>query len=213
MNACSTLSRRSFLSNLLLSAAASAFLQAQTFLTSADWVATLRAQGPDVIHDTLNGLIAFVVPGRDQYSMAQGVSTLEPGGIDAGVTDDLIATLDASTPFLPQFSATVAAVLNGLAQLVDPAAPGTFVSPFARLSFAEKAAVFQIMDATDSLELLAGVLPAFVAAFSYSEAGAFDPATRSLTREPTGWQISGYQGVSDGRAEFVGYFENRKRAS
>ena len=108
--------------------------------------------------------------------------TLWVGGVHAGATEVLLATLDETTPFLPHFSATVAAVLNSLAEAVNPAAGGTFVSPFARLSFAEKAAVFQIMDATDSLKPLAGVLPAFVAFFCYSEAGAFDPATRSLTR-------------------------------
>jgi hypothetical protein len=121
----------------------------------------------------------------------------------------LIGTLDGSTPFVPQFSATVATLLNGLAQVVNPSATGPFVSPFARLSFAEKAGVFQIMDATDSLKPLAAVLPALIAAFTYSEAGAFDPVTRSLTGSPVGWQISGYQGVADGRDEFLGYFGRR----
>ncbi len=33
------------------------------------------------------------------------------------------------------------------------------------------------------------MLPPFVAFFCYSEAGAFDPATRSLTGEPLGWTL------------------------
>ena len=41
------------------------------------------------------------MPGPDDYSVAQGVSTVEPGGVDEGVTDILIATLDETTPFLP----------------------------------------------------------------------------------------------------------------
>jgi hypothetical protein len=53
------------------------------------------------------------------------------------------------------------------------------------------------------------VLPALVAAFSYSEAGAFDPVTRSLAGSPVGWQISSYQGVADGRDELLGYFGRR----
>jgi hypothetical protein len=166
---------------------------------------------PDLLHDTFNGLLAFIVPGPDDYSVAQGVSTVEPGGVDLGVTDILIATLDETTPFLPQFSATVAGILNGLAQVVNPSAGGTFLSPFARLSFPEKAAVFQIMDGTETLKPLAGVLPAFVAFFCYSEAGAFNPVTRSLTEEPIAWGISSYQGVADGRNEFLGYFENRRK--
>ncbi len=165
----------------------------------------------DLLHDTFNGLLAFIVPGPDDYSIAQGVSTVEPGGVDIGVVDILIATLDESTPFVPQFSATVAATLNNLAQMVNPSAGGTFLSPFARLSFAEKAAVFKIMDGTESLKPLAGVLPAFVAFFCYSEAGAFDPVTRSLTRKPIAWDLSSYQGVSDGRNEFLGYFEKRRK--
>jgi len=166
---------------------------------------------PDLLHDTFNGLLAFIVPGPDNYSVAQGVSTVEPGGVDIGVTDILIATLDETTPFLPQFSATVAGILNGIALVVNPSPPGTFLSPFACLSFAEKAAVFQIMDSTDSLKPLSGVLPAFVAFFCYSEAAVFDPVTRSLTGHPIAWDLSSYQGVSDGRNEFLGYFENRRR--
>jgi hypothetical protein len=202
-------SRRSFLGNVALVAAASAILQARNFLGTRGWLEAAQSTIPDLVHDTFNGLLAFVVPGPDEYSLSQGVSTAEPGGIDANGANVLIATLDESMPFAPQFSATVATVLNGLAQAVNPSAAGPFSSPFARLSFAEKAAVFQIMDATESLKPLAGVLPALVAAFSYSEAGVFDPATRSLTGPPIGWQISDYQGVADGRDEFFGYFGKR----
>jgi hypothetical protein len=163
-----------------------------------------------VVHDTFNGLLAFVVPGSDEYSVAQGVSTIEPGGVDAHVTDIFITTLDQSTPFLPNFSSTVAAILNDLALVVNPAAGGAFLSAFARLSFNEKVAVFQIMDSTEPLKLLAGILPAFAAFLSYSEAGVFDPQTRSLTGQPVGWAISAYQGVANGRDEFRGYFENRQ---
>jgi hypothetical protein len=34
-------------------------------------------------------LIAFVVPGPDSYSIAQGVSTSALGGIDTGIIDPL----------------------------------------------------------------------------------------------------------------------------
>ena len=205
------ISRRGFLGNVALLTAAGALAQATDLLTSRGWAQAAEMATPDLLHDTFNGLLAFIVPGPDDYSVAQGVSTVEPGGVDLGVTDILIATLDETTPFLPQFSATVAGILNGLAQVVNPSAGGTFLSPFARLSFPEKAAVFQIMDGTETLKPLAGVLPAFVAFFCYSEAGAFDPVTRSLTGEPIAWDISSYQGVADGRNEFLGYFENRRK--
>ena len=167
-------SRRTFLGNVAL-AAAKRDPSSTKFSREPRWLEAAQAASTDLVHDTFNGLLAFVVPGPDGYSVSQGVTTSEPGGVGAGVTDVLITTLDGSTPFLPQFSATVAAVLNGLARVVKPFSPGTFISPFARLSFAEKAAVFQIMDATHSLKPLAGVLPALVAAFCYSEGS---PSTR-----------------------------------
>jgi hypothetical protein len=209
MNSSTIISRRTFLGNAILMAAASAIVPARSVLGREGWLEVAEAAAPDLVHDTFNGLLAFVVPGPDEYSVTQGVSTAEPGGVDAGIADALIATLDGLTPFLPQFSATAATVLNGLAQGINPAAPGNFLSPFARLAFIEKVSVFQIMDATDSLKALAGVLPAFAAVFSYSEAGVFDPATRSLTGQPIGWQIASYQGVADGRDEFLGYFAKR----
>ena len=33
--------------------------------------------------DTMNGLVAFVVPGPDAYSVAQGAADLTPGGVAA----------------------------------------------------------------------------------------------------------------------------------
>jgi hypothetical protein len=59
---------------------------------------------------------------------------------------------------------------------------------------------------------LIGALPALVAFLAYSEVGVFDPATRSLTATPVGWTLSGYAGVADGRAELIGYFEDRRGA-
>jgi hypothetical protein len=198
-------SRRGFIGQIALASAAAAVVQAPEFLTGGRWFGSVSAQTTDLVHDTFNGLLAFVVPGRDVYSVHQGVSNGDLGGVDAGATDALIATIDGSTPFVQQFSAMVAALLNGYAQAVNPAGGGTFVSPFARLSFQEKAAVFQLLDGNDSYKVLAGVLPGFVGFFVYSEAGAFDPATRRLTGQPLGWTLSNYQGVSDGRDEFRGY--------
>lgn len=202
----SAISRRGFLGNMLLAGAASAFVPTLGFLTQREWIATAHAATPDLLHDTFNGLLAFVVPGSDPYSIAQGVSTVDPGGVDANVTDLLIGALDESTPFIPGFSAMVATVLNQFALAVNPAAGGAFASPFSRLAFAEKVVVFQLMDATESLQLLAGLLPLFVAFLAYSEVGAFDPATRQLTAQPLGWTMSNYRGVSDGRDELLGYF-------
>jgi hypothetical protein len=203
------LTRRNFLSHALLASASSALIAASGFLGAKGWLADARAATGDAATvDTFNGLLAFVVPGSDAYSTAQGVSTPEIGGVSVGAVDVLIATVDESTPFIPSFSAQVAAILNGLALAVNPSASRPFLTPFANLSFAAKVGVFQIMDGTAALQPLAGVLPPFAAFFAYSEAGAFDPVTRTLTGPPLGWTLSQYQGVSDGRAEFLGYFRN-----
>jgi hypothetical protein len=203
--------RRSFLGNALSAAATAALIQAQPFLKSQGWLDAAQA-APDLTHDTFSGLLAFVLPGSDAYSIAQGVSTADEGGVDIGVTDVLIGTIDQSTPFNPNFSSQVAAILNGLATSVNPGGGGPLVSPFANLSFAQKAAVFQIMDTTPALELFGGLLPLFVAFFCYSEAGVFNPATRSLTGEPLGWTLCSYQGVADGRDELLGYLPGVSRS-
>jgi hypothetical protein len=116
---------------MLLLSAAMALARATDLLTSRGWAQAAEVTTPDLLHDMFNGLLAFIVPGRDDYSVAQGVSTVEPGGVDIGVTDILIATLDETTPFLPQFSATVAGILNNIALVVNPSPGGTFLSPFA----------------------------------------------------------------------------------
>ena len=192
---------------MALTSAAAALAQAvPTLLAHGEWTRGAEAASADLLHDTYNGLLAFVVPGRDDYSQHQGEATDEPGGVESGAVDALIATIDESTPYVPGFSMQIAGILNYIALAINAAAAGPFTSPFARLSMAEKAAVFRVMDAEPSLKVIAGVLPAFVAFFVYSEAGVFDPATRSLTGEPLGWTLSNYQGVADGRNEFLGYF-------
>ncbi len=202
-------SRREFLRIAALASAGAAVAASPLF---PKWLLAAEATTTDLVHETYNGLIAMVVPGADDYSVSQGVSTAEAGGIDTGITDALIGTIDQSTPFLPQFSAIVAGILNNIAQAVHPGISGVFTSPFACLSFPEKVLVLQIMDGTDSLKFLSGLLPGIVAFLCYSDTGSFDPATRSLTGPPVGWQLSNYSGTADGRNEFRGYFRGRTSA-
>lgn len=204
------LCRRSFLANLGLGAAAATVLQS-TALRGHGWLKSAEAATLDEVIDTFNGLLTFLVPGPDDYSLAQRVSTPEPGAIEANVTQAMIDTIDDLAPYQPSFSAVVASILNDLATLVNPSAGGRFASHFAHLAFPEKAAVIQIMDSTDDLKPLTGVLLPFGAFLVYSEAGVFDAATRSLSGTPVGWTLSGYPGVSDGRDEFLGYFGGKHR--
>ena len=114
-------------------------------------------------------------------------------------------------------AAGAATLLNSVAVNVEPgSAIGRFESPFANLAFEKKATVFSILEGAPSFEAfrpLFGLLPALAAFLSYSEVGVFDPATRSIVATPIGWQISSYEGVADGRAELVGYFEGRRKAN
>ncbi len=200
-------SRRGFVGQMMFASAAAALLQVHDLWGKRGSLA--QAAAADVVHETFNALLAFVVPGRDEYSIQQGDVASDPGGIEAGAVDALIATVDESTPYFPNFASFIATILNDVAMGINPLAVGPYVSAFARLSSREKVAVFQYLDANDATKVLAGVLPAFVAFFVYSEAGSFDPMTRSLTGAPVGWAISNYSGVSDGRDEFLGYLKGK----
>jgi hypothetical protein len=51
--------------------------------------------------DTISGLVAFVVPGPDAYSVAQGVADTAPGGLDADGVGFMLNALDNFFP-VPQ---------------------------------------------------------------------------------------------------------------
>jgi hypothetical protein len=138
------------------------------FLPGGRWFEAALALRPELVRDTYEALVAFVAPGDDGYSVAQGVSAPAPGGVDAGAADALIDAVDVSSPFTPQFSAQVAALLNGVALAVNPGATtGVFASPFANLPFADKAIVLEFMDGNEAYKVLSTALPAFVASYVY----------------------------------------------
>jgi hypothetical protein len=220
------LGRRSFLAaagGIALSAALDGLPRA---LEGRGWLDEAAAAELDSTRDAINGLVAFVTPGDDEYSLAQGVSTQGPGGIAAGTTGAMIEALDGasraplvgrSTGINLPLSGAVAELLNNYALQVAPAASrGAFASPFARLSFAEKGQVFRLFESDPAWEdgwvrNLAGLLPAFVSFLAFSEAGVFKDG--ELTDTPVGWRISGYGGPSDGRKEFKGYWGGRRAAA
>src|SRR3954467_12061351 len=140
----SALARRMFVSRTLATAGALLLLpDAVGRLGLEDDAA---AATPDLIADTINGLVAFVVPGPDVYSVAQGESTAEPGGIDAFATPALIEGLTFAEP-AERVAPIVASLLNLVAQGVKPgSASGPFASPFANLSFPEKGVVFDVLE-------------------------------------------------------------------
>jgi hypothetical protein len=166
----------------------------------------------------MNGLVAFIVPGRDRYSRAQGTRSKTPGGIEAGATPALIRTLDRFLPGPLPLSSTAATILNEFAKQVRPGSQtGTFASPFANLSAADKARVFQTVErlpteSAGSIQFLVGNLPDLVAFLAYSEAGVWDAKRRRARKRPVGWRLTRYTRVSNGRKEFKGYWQGRKAA-
>lgn len=179
----------------------------------------------DATADTLSAALAFILPGNDDYSKAQGVSASGPGAIGAGTLQPFIFALDHFVPAgvanltttLPA-SGGVATLLNNYAMQVNPAASnGQFLSPMARLSFKEKGMVFKMFENDQTLQaaapefkFVAGILPGFMGFMISSEVGVLDPRTRNPTATPVSWTISGYSGPSDGHREFKGYYQGRR---
>ncbi|SDI10743.1 hypothetical protein SAMN05192558_101599 [Actinokineospora alba] len=159
-------------------------------------------------------------------------------GLDLSAVDSLGGAVDAlldNDEVLP-LSMVIALLLNSLALRVNPlSATGVLQSPFARLSYAEKAKAFSLLEGGDSGlvgaadgdvpeplrdsvsglgRFLGGSLITFSTFSTYSEWAVFSPSTRSLTGVPVGWKISDYDaGVLDGWDDLRGYYQNRKAVS
>src|SRR5438445_4183005 len=67
----SGMSRRGFFGDMALLTAAATLARATDLLTSRGWAQAAAATTPDLLHDTFNGLLAFVVPGPDDYAVVQ----------------------------------------------------------------------------------------------------------------------------------------------
>ena len=166
----------------------------------------------------MNGLVAFIVPGRDRYSRAQGTRSKTPGGIEAGTTAVLTRTLDRFLPGPLPLSATAATILNEFAAQVDPASRnGTFASPFANLSFAKKAQCLSDDREPSGRERGLDPLPRRQPAGSRRVPCVFRSRRlrceqTSLARAPLGWRLTRYAGVADGHKELKGYWQGRKAA-
>ncbi|TDD62141.1 hypothetical protein E1263_04495 [Kribbella antibiotica] len=146
--------------------------------------------------------------------------------------DKALAALLQSDEALP-LSLPIAMLLNLMATQVNPlAVNGPHLSPFARLTYAEKASAFELIEKTDAdlvalldvqfpeplkesvsglLKFVGGALIEFGTFGAYSEYAVFDPKTRKLKGRPVSWQLSGYQpdGPVEGWDDFIGYYQGR----
>jgi hypothetical protein len=154
----------------------------------------------------------------------------------AAQMDDALRSLTQSDAAVP-LSLLIALMLNFLATQVNPGsiAGPIATSPFANLSFKDKAAAMEALEATDSnllatldsnapeplkdslsglLKFVGGALQEFGAYLSYGEWGVYDPATKTVSSRPVGWDLSNYMPgrttPADGWDEFLGYFQGRQ---
>lgn len=221
-----------------------AYSQAQGTLRSEP--GAMEARTPDFLIESLDNY----VPVPDQLArpiaaaLANGLADVPlplPGDLPLppletmSQLDDAVRQLLRNDESLP-LSLLIALLLNTLATQVNPASTrGLFLSPFSRLSFADKARVFELMEGPDAalvatvdshlpgplrglasglLQFIAGALLEFSAFGTYSEWATFDPETLSVTETPVGWRLTGYDvGVVDGWDEFQGYYQGRKKVS
>lgn len=206
----------------------------------------MEARTPDFLMESFDNY----VPLPDQLAtpiaaaLANGLADVPlplPGGVglpDLGQVnqlDDAVRLLLRNDEALP-LSLVLALLLNTLATQVNPGSVrGLFLSPFSRLSFAEKAKVFELLEGPDNalvaaldgqlpgplkgvasgmLQFVAGAMLEFSAFGTFCEWDKFDPGTLSVTDTPVGWQLTGYDvGVVDGWDEFQGYYQGRKKVS
>jgi hypothetical protein len=162
------------------------------------------------------------------------------GTTEKWLLENLDDTVDDYLANYPIGGSTLfALLLNLLATRVNPlAVNGLLLSPFARLTWDEKAKVFADLDAPDPTLVatlqkyldeplhshVPGVLPLLGngalnlgAIGTFSEWNVFDPATRTITERPIGWAMCNYQPdappPADGWDEFKGYYQNRRSVS
>jgi hypothetical protein len=216
-----------------------------------------QAQGVD--HEGEGGIAAgttefllnaadFFVPIPDGYARAI-VSGLRTGSEDTGfpipdellgpvldlarqVDDQLLELLhnDDAIPLSFVFTMT----MNFLATRVNPlAVGGAFLSPFSRLTWAEKATAWSMFEQADPdlvglvdaqlpepatetvsgvLRFAGGALLEFAAFGTYGEYSTFDRQTRKLTAEPVGHRISKYPLAAAGWDDLKGYWKGRTEA-
>ena len=238
-HAASSVTRRQF---LVRCGVLAALAEVPGLLALSKW-SPAHAESPDLVWDSLNGLVAFVLPGDDPFSVAQGQTAPGPGGVAGGTVEGVVSVLDHVVP-LPDtagandqsipLAAAVAGLLDAVAVVVNPlaavAGAGPSLSPFARLPFGDKAKVMQLLEGVDlpdvalpepltrvsgNLTYLFAILPALVAFTAAGESAVFDPGTKALTSRPLGWQLSNHRpnGPTDGWDELKGYWQGRRKAN
>jgi hypothetical protein len=203
---------------------------------------SVQAKGPELIAHTLDRYLglpdtylqALIAAFRDGApDTAGGLAALELLG---KTFDDVLQVVLANDAAVPA-SLPAALMMNFAATQVRPTSVIGPIpsSPFANLRWAEKGQALQRIEQADPdlvalidaqapqplqesasglLRFLGNVLLTLAGFAPYTEFHVFDPATRTATRRPIGWDLSTYMPgrttPADGWAEFLGYYQDRR---
>jgi hypothetical protein len=138
--------------------------------------------------DTINGLVAFVVPGPDAYSVAQGVHDTAPGGLAADGSTFMLNALDN---FYPVPQEPLLLLVQALATGINANLPAIKLPPILQVLADELDELLQVLlagETTVPLSLLVALLLNFVATLVDATAvnGAFlSPFARLSFRQKT----------------------------
>jgi hypothetical protein len=201
----------------------------------------LEAKTTDFLIDSLDNYVPY--PDEIARPIAQAFATalvdtgsplpgLDRLPLEAMRLDEELRLLLENDGTLP-LSVAIAGLLNLVATQVNPlAVNGPFLSPFARLSYADKARAFALLEGPDAdlvarldtefpeplrdsvsglLRFVGGALLEFASFGAYNEYAVFDRGTKQLRGQPVGWQLCRYQshGPVEGWDELVGYYQGR----
>ncbi|WP_046471613.1 hypothetical protein [Allosalinactinospora lopnorensis] len=217
--------------------------------TPREEAGAIEMRATDFMIEALDNFVPF--PDRIAQPIAAAVATgvddlgIElPGELgelpltEVSALDDALRRILENDSTVP-LSLAIALLLNLLATTVEPrSVTGGLGSPFARLSFEDKARVFERLEESDAdlvetlhaefpqpwrssvsglLRFVAGALLEFPGFGAYSEQAVLDPESRELTERPIGWELTGYKpdttGPNDGWDDFLGYYEDRTEVS
>jgi hypothetical protein len=160
---------------------------------AAPSLATLSPIFDALSKDTINGLVAFVVPGPDAYSIAQGMHDTEPGGLDADGTAFMLNALDN---FYPVPQEPLLMLVQALATGINANLPKVHLPPLLEELADELDKVLGVLlagETTVPLSLLVALLLNFVATLTNPTAvhGNFlSPFSRlSFTEKTTAFQL------------------------
>ena len=167
-----------------------------------------EAAGPvlqRLARDTMRGLVVFVVPGPDEYSREQGMSSETPGAIEAKTDEFMLKNLDELVPLPDQLASPLAAALAQSTAELDLPIPDDLleVEQDASATLDDALRTFLQNDQTVPLSLLTAMLLNYLATSvdPASVAGRF-PASPFANLD-YGQKAEAFRGLEQDHAEIV----------